>query len=190
MAAAVNFAFSNRHIIMCDVIRAFEDVLKKSAESMGFKLVYDVAHNIAKWERHVGRDLLVHRKGATRALPAGHSQNPARYMRTGHPALVPGSMGTGSYVVVGKDELAESFFSVNHGAGRRLSRTRARSITKQDFERAMGDVVYNAASYKDIVDEAPLAYKDVEEVVDVLVKRNITIPVARLVPLAVVKGVD
>ncbi len=190
MAAAVNFAFSNRHIIMCDVIRAFEDVLKKPAEAMGFKLVYDVAHNIAKWERHGGRDLLVHRKGATRALPAGHAQNPAKYLQTGHPALVPGSMGTSSYVVVGKNELSESFFSVNHGAGRRLSRTKAKSITKQEFERAMGDVIYNVGSYKDIVDESPLAYKDVEEVVDVLVKRGITIPVARLAPLAVVKGVD
>jgi len=99
-------------------------------------------------------------------------------------------MGTGSYVVVGTDELAESFFSVNHGAGRRLSRTKAKSITKQEFEKAMGDVIYNAGSYKDIVDESPLAYKDVEEVVSVLVKRGATIPVARLVPLAVVKGVD
>ncbi|MFO7295069.1 MAG: RtcB family protein [Clostridia bacterium] len=190
MVAAINYAFSNRQIIMCDVIKAFEDVLKKTAESMGFKLVYDVAHNIAKWERHGGRDLLVHRKGATRALPAGHPQNPSAYMQTGHPALVPGSMGTGSYVVVGKGELSESFFSVNHGAGRKLSRTKAKSITKQEFERAMGDVIYNVGSYKDIVDESPLAYKDVEEVVGVLVNRGITIPVAKMVPLAVVKGVD
>ncbi|MBM7582459.1 tRNA-splicing ligase RtcB [Caldicoprobacter guelmensis] len=190
MAAAVNFAFSNRQIIMCDVIKAFEDILKKPADSMGFRLVYDVAHNIAKWERHGGRDLLVHRKGATRALPAGHNQNPVSYMGTGHPALVPGSMGTGSYVVVGTDRLAESFYSVNHGAGRRLSRTKAKSITKQEFEKAMGDVIYNAASYKDIVDESPLAYKDVEEVVSVLVKRGATVPVVRLAPLAVIKGAD
>lgn len=190
MAAAVNFAFSNRQIIMFDVIRAFEDVLKKSEESMGFKLVYDVAHNIAKWEVHGGKRVLVHRKGATRALPAGHPQNPPSYNDTGHPALIPGSMGTGSYVVVGTEKAAETFYSVNHGAGRRLSRNQAKKISKEEFERSMGDVVYNVRSYKDIVDESPLAYKDVEAVVSVLEERGITIPVAKLIPLAVVKGAD
>lgn len=190
MAAAVNFAFSNRQIIMFDVIRAFEDVLKKSEESMGFQLVYDVAHNIAKWEVHGGKRLLVHRKGATRALPAGHPQNPSFYKESGHPALIPGSMGTGSYVVVGTEKAAETFYSVNHGAGRRLSRNKAKKISKEEFEKAMGDVIYNVRSYKDIADESPLAYKDVEEVVSVLEKREITIPVARFVPLAVVKGAD
>lgn len=190
MAAAVNFAFSNRQIIMFDVIRAFEDVLKKSEEEMGFKLVYDVAHNIAKWEVHVGKRMLVFRKGATRALPAGHPQNPPSYNDTGHPALIPGSMGTGSYVVVGTEKAAETFYSVNHGAGRRLSRNQAKKISKEEFERSMGDVVYNVRSYKDIVDESPLAYKDVEAVVSVLEERGITIPVAKLIPLAVVKGAD
>lgn len=190
MAAAVNFAFSNRQIIMFDVIRAFEDVLKKSEEEMGFKLVYDVAHNIAKWEVHGGKRMLVHRKGATRALPAGHPQNPPSYNDTGHPALIPGSMGTGSYVVVGTEKAAETFYSVNHGAGRRLSRNQAKKISKEEFERSMGDVVYNVRSYKDIVDESPLAYKDVEAVVSVLEERGITIPVAKLIPLAVVKGAD
>ncbi|MGB9780132.1 RtcB family protein [Caldanaerobacter sp.] len=190
MAAAVNFAFSNRQIIMFDVIRAFEDVLKKSEEEMGFKLVYDVAHNIAKWEIHGGKRVLVHRKGATRALPAGHPQNPPSYRDTGHPALIPGSMGTGSYVVVGTEKAAETFYSVNHGAGRRLSRNQAKKISKEEFERSMGDVVYNVRSYKDIVDESPLAYKDVEAVVSVLEERGITIPVAKLIPLAVVKGAD
>lgn len=190
MAAAVNFAFSNRQIIMFDVIRAFEDVLKKSEEEMGFKLVYDVAHNIAKWEVHGGKRMLVHRKGATRALPAGHPQNPPSYRDTGHPALIPGSMGTGSYVVVGTEKAAETFYSVNHGAGRRLSRNQAKKISKEEFERSMGDVVYNVRSYKDIVDESPLAYKDVETVVSVFEERGITIPVAKLIPLAVVKGAD
>ncbi|NNG67102.1 RtcB family protein [Caldanaerobacter subterraneus] len=190
MAAAVNFAFSNRQIIMFDVIRAFEDVLKKSEEEMGFKLVYDVAHNIAKWEVHGGKRMLVHRKGATRALAAGHPQNPPSYRDTGHPALIPGSMGTGSYVVVGTEKAAETFYSVNHGAGRRLSRNQAKKISKEEFERSMGDVVYNVRSYKDIVDESPLAYKDVETVVSVLEERGITIPVAKLIPLAVVKGAD
>jgi len=190
MAAAVNFAFSNRQIIMFDVIKAFEDVLKKSSESMGFQLVYDVAHNIAKWEEHGGKKLLVHRKGATRALPAGHPQNPSFYKESGHPALIPGSMGTGSYVVVGTEKAAETFYSVNHGAGRRLSRNKAKKITKEEFEKAMGDVIYNVRSFKDIVDESPLAYKDVEEVISVLSERGITTPVARLIPLAVVKGAD
>ncbi|ACX52846.1 protein of unknown function UPF0027 [Ammonifex degensii KC4] len=191
MACAVNFAFSNRQIIMADIARAFADVLGQSPEEMGFRLVYDVAHNIAKWEEHGGRRLLVHRKGATRALCAGHPANPPVYRRTGHPALIPGSMGTASYVLVGTEKAAETFFSVNHGAGRLLSRTAAeKKITKEEFERAMGDVVYNVRSYKDLLDESPTAYKDIEQVIQTLVDRGITRKVARMCPLAVVKGTD
>ncbi|MDN5364696.1 MAG: hypothetical protein PWQ91_1759 [Eubacteriales bacterium] len=191
MACAVNFAFSNRQIIMHDVIQAFADILKKRPEEMGFQLVYDVAHNIAKWEEHGKRRLLVHRKGATRALCAGHPANPPVYRQTGHPAIIPGSMGTASYVLVGTDKAAETFFSVNHGAGRILSRSEAeRKITKEEFERAMGDVVYNVRSYKDIVDESPTAYKDIEEVIQTLVDCGIALRVARMRPLAVIKGAD
>ncbi|MDP3045022.1 MAG: RtcB family protein, partial [Bacillota bacterium] len=153
--------------------------------------VYDVAHNIAKWETHHGRRVLVHRKGATRALPPGHGDNPTVYRDTGHPVLIPGSMGTASYVLVGTQDTAASFYSVNHGAGRTLSRTAAaKTITRDDFERSMGKVLYNTRSYKDIVDEAPQAYKDIDEVVDTLAAINMTRLVARLRPLAVIKGKD
>ena len=100
MACAVNFAFANRQVITADIRQAFGQVLKMSENEMGLEVVYDVAHNIAKWENHRGQRLLVHRKGATRALPPGHPDNPPAYRDTGHPVLVPGSMGTASYVLV------------------------------------------------------------------------------------------
>ena len=190
MACAVNFAFANRQIIMHDVIKVFLDVLG-SSRSLGMHMVYDVAHNIAKWEDHRGMRLLVHRKGATRALPAGHPGNPSVFSQTGHPVLIPGSMGTTSYVLVGRDRAIETFFSVNHGAGRTLSRNAAaKSITREQFEKSMGEVLYNSRNYRELVDEAPLAYKDVEEVVDTLVSLDFTKKVARLRPLAVIKGKD
>lgn len=191
MACAVNFAFANRQIIMTDIMRAFSDVTGRSPEKMGMKLVYDVAHNIAKWEKHYGKKYLVHRKGATRALCPGHPANPEVYRESGHPALVPGSMGTASYILVGTEKAAETFFSVNHGAGRVLSRTAAeKQITRDDFDRAMGEILYNARHYKELVDEAPPAYKDIEQVVATLVDVGITKKVARMMPLAVVKGKD
>jgi len=191
MACAVNFAFSNRQIIMHDIIRAFSDVLGEPPRSMGMRIVYDVAHNIAKWEEHREMRMLVHRKGATRALPPGHPDNPPVFARTGHPVLVPGSMGTASYVLVGTPKARETFFSVNHGAGRTLSRSAAtRSISREEFEESMGEVLYNSRNYKELVDEAPLAYKNIEEVVETLVALGFARKVARLRPLAVIKGKD
>ncbi|AZK59069.1 RNA-2',3'-PO4:RNA-5'-OH ligase [Candidatus Desulforudis audaxviator] len=191
MACAVNFAFANRHLISHDVGRAFADVFRKEPEKLGFGLVYDVAHNIAKWERHGGRKVLVHRKGATRALPPGHEDNPRPYRETGHPALIPGSMGTSSYVLAGTERAAATFFSVNHGAGRVLSRGAAeRTISREQFEESMGAVLYNIRNFKEIVDESPLAYKDVDQVVQTLAEIGLTRKVARLRPLAVIKGKD
>ena len=191
MAAAVNFAFANRQFITADIRQAFAAVLRRDEREMGLELVYDVAHNIAKWERHGGRNLLVHRKGATRALPPRHPANPPAYRETGHPALVPGSMGTASYVLVGTEMAAESFYSVNHGAGRTLSRTAAeKSISREEFEAGMGDVLYNTRNFRDLVDEAPQAYKDIDEVVETLVAIGLTRKVARMRPLAVIKGKD
>lgn len=191
MACAVNFAFANRQVIAHDVRRAFGDLFGRRPEDLGLNMVYDVAHNIAKWETHGGRKVLVHRKGATRALPPGHADNPAIYRLTGHPVLVPGSMGTASYVLVGAESAAESFYSVNHGAGRVLSRTAAgREITKEQFEASMGNVLYNTRNYREVLDEAPGAYKDIDEVVETLAAAGMTRKVARLRPLAVIKGKD
>lgn len=188
MACAANFAFVNRQVIAADVAEAFRAVF---GPGEGGKLhpVYDVAHNIAKFEIHGGRRTLVHRKGATRALPAGHSANPAAFMQTGHPALIPGSMGTGSYVVIGTAATAETFFSVNHGAGRTLSRSAARrQVTRDEFIQSMTGIIYTAADYRDLLDEAPSAYKDIDAVIDTLADIGLTRRVAKLKPLAVLKG--
>ncbi|MGB9860555.1 MAG: RtcB family protein, partial [Moorellaceae bacterium] len=189
MACAANFAFANRQLITFLVREAFAEALKRPVEEMGLELVYDVAHNIAKFEEHQGKLLLVHRKGATRALPAGHKENPARYRDIGHPAIIPGSMGTASYVVLGTERIRETFNSVNHGAGRVMSRKKARSSVSLDqFQESLKGVVLRAKNLRSLFDEAPLAYKNIDEVVRTLVDAGLTRPVVRLKPLAVIKG--
>ncbi len=191
MACAVNFAFANRQLITHDIRCAFGDIFGCNPEQLGLEMVYDVAHNIAKWEKHEGQKVLVHRKGATRALPPGHLGNPAVYRHTGHPVLIPGSMGTPSYVLAGTEKAAESFYSANHGAGRALSRTAARKkISKEQFDTSMAGVLFNTRNYKDVLDEAPDAYKDINQVVETLAAIGMTRIVARLRPLAVIKGKD
>lgn len=187
MACAVNFAFANRQLITNDVTKAMAKVLGKKAGQT--KLLYDVAHNIAKKEKHFNRKLLVHRKGATRALPPGHKNNPKLFMTTGHPVLLPGSMGTHSYIATGLERAKETFCSVNHGAGRILSRRAAkRSISKNEFQKQMDGIHYNVDDYKQILDEAPQAYKDIHLVVDTLAEIGIINLVANVKPLAVIKG--
>jgi tRNA-splicing ligase RtcB len=189
MACAVNYAFCNRQLIAHDVREAFGTVFGCPPASVGLELVYDVAHNIAKFETHGGQELLVHRKGATRALPPGHPQNPPPYQSTGHPALIPGTMGTGSFVVVGTSRTVDTFYSVNHGAGRLMSRTQARKrITRQDFDESMTGILYNARDFRQLADEAPGCYKDIEDVVETLAAIGLTRKVAKLRPLAVIKG--
>lgn len=189
MACAVNFAFCNRQLMAHDVRLAFGEVFKEDPRALGLWLVYDVAHNIAKFEEHFGRKVLVHRKGATRALPPGHPYNPKRYMATGHPVIIPGSMGTSSYVLVGAEATQETFYSVNHGAGRVLSRTAAKKvISKDEFQRSMGDILYNAGDFREILEEAPQAYKNIDDVVESLAEIGLTKKVVRLRPLAVIKG--
>lgn len=179
MAACVNFAFANRQLMTFFVRQVFESIFGAK-----LSLLYDVAHNIAKWEN----GLLIHRKGATRALPPRHPLLPEKFKETGQPAIVPGSMGTASYVLVGTDKASETFFSVNHGAGRKMSRTEAiRSINEEEFDSSMGQVIHNLP-YQKVVDEAPGAYKNIDLVVETLVEAEITKKVAKLVPLAVIKG--
>jgi tRNA-splicing ligase RtcB len=187
MAGCVNFAFANRQYITHEVRKAFSKIF--TTHNSQLTLLYDVAHNIAKRETQKQTPkILVHRKGATRALPAGHPQNPKHYLKTGHPAIVPGSMGTSSYVMAGLPNAKETYFSINHGAGRTMSRRQAKkTIKKQDFEQIMGDIVYNKPFHV-IADEAPQAYKDISLVIETLVEAKIAKKVCRLEPLAVIKG--
>ena len=171
MAAAANFAWANRQAIADAVRRAIADVLGENAAA-GTVQVYDVAHNVAKVERYKGRELLVHRKGATHAFPAGSSEIPEPYRAVGQPVFIPGSMGTSSFVLAGAPGSIELAFGTTcHGAGRRLFRTGARKqITGAELRRqlqALG-IVVRSPSNKGLAEEAPLAYKDVERVVDVV----------------------
>ncbi|MGB9838937.1 RtcB family protein [Thermovenabulum sp.] len=189
MGTAANYAFCNRQLITYFVREAFCRVFKKDEKELGLDVLYDVAHNIAKKEMHGGKWLLVHRKGATRALPAGHPDNPVVYKKTGHPAIIPGSMGTASYVVIGSENIKATFNSVNHGAGRVMSRKRAKEeFTKEELLKQVENVLIASKDLKSLLDEAPLAYKDIDEVVNTLVDAELTMPVVRLKPLGVLKG--
>jgi tRNA-splicing ligase RtcB len=189
MAAAANFAWCNRQLITHAVRGAWQRVLGRDED---LAVVYDVSHNIAKLEGHSGVPCVVHRKGATRAFGPGSEGIPERYRSTGQPVFVPGSMGTASYVLAGTDvAMSETFGSSCHGAGRRLSRQKAkRTIDYNRLRQELHDmgIEVRAASAKGLIEEAPAAYKDVEEVVNVMAEAGITVKVARLVPVAIVKG--
>jgi len=196
MACAVNYAFSNRQAITHWVRQSFEEVFKRPSEEMGLDLVYDVAHNIAKIEEHKvnehTRKVWIHRKGATRSFGPGRTEVPADYRSVGQPVLIPGSMGTSSWVLVGTPKALEvSFGSTAHGAGRMMSRTAAkRSFWGGDIKKALEQrgIAVRAASPVVLAEEADPAYKDVDRVAEVSDRVGIATKVARLVPLAVVKG--
>ncbi len=196
MSCAVNYAFCNRQAIMHWVRQSFQQVYHEDPEKFGPKLVYDVAHNIAKVETHeVGegkKKVWVHRKGATRAFPAQHPEIPADYRAEGQPVLIPGSMGTSSWVLVGTEKAMDlTFGSTAHGAGRMMSRSAAkRQFWGGDIKSALEKrgIVVRAASTMVLAEEADLAYKDVDVVADVSDRLGIATKVARLVPIAVVKG--
>jgi len=196
MASACNYAWSNRQMITHWIRQAFEKVLNQPVDSIGLKLIYDIAHNIAKIEEHQvdGRrvKVYVHRKGATRAFPPGHNAVPSSYREVGQPVLIPGSMGTASWVLVGTEKAMElSFGSTAHGAGRNLSRSAAKrrywgEDVKKDLEKK--GVLVKAASMSVVSEEAPGAYKDVDNVTNVSHNVGIATKVARLVPIGVTKG--
>jgi tRNA-splicing ligase RtcB len=175
---------------------SFENVMKNDAEKMGMDVVYDVAHNIAKKETHEvdGKkmDVLVHRKGATRAFPAGHKDVPDIYRSVGQPVIVPGDMSAGTYVLVGlPDAMTKSFGSTCHGAGRKMSRKAAfDKLSIADLRNSMKarNIYLKSGTDGDVLDEAPEAYKDVDQVVSVVCGAGLTGKVARLRPLGVVKG--
>lgn len=196
MASAANYAWVNRQMIMFWVREAFEKEMGVSAEKLGMHLIYDVAHNIAKFEKHKvngeTKTLCVHRKGATRAFPPGHPKIPEKYRKIGQPVIIPGDMGTHSYILVGTNKaMDETFGSTCHGAGRVMSRHKALKITKgRAIDRELEDIgIYvRSASLKTLREEAPEAYKDVDEVVDTVDKAGIGKKIVRLRPLGVIKG--
>jgi tRNA-splicing ligase RtcB (3'-phosphate/5'-hydroxy nucleic acid ligase) len=191
MAAAANFAWANRQAI-ADAVRAGVARVLGRESAEGTRQVYDVAHNVAKVERYQGRELLVHRKGATRAFPAGSDEIPEPYRDVGQPVFIPGSMGTSSFVLAGEPgSIQLAFGSTCHGAGRRLSRTGARKqVQGAELRRELEarGIVVRSPSNKGLAEEAPLAYKDVERVVEIVERAGLSRRVAQLTPIGVVKG--
>jgi tRNA-splicing ligase RtcB len=197
MYSALNFAWSNRQMITHWTRDTFEKVMGMTEADLDMKLVYDVSHNIAKVERHAvdgegTRDLVIHRKGATRAFPAGDSHIPDKYRDIGQPIFIPGSMGTASWILLGNSKSLElSFGSTAHGAGRTMSRSAARrNYTTESVRKNLESkgVYIKALSREGMVEETPEAYKDVDSVVEVSHSLGIATKVARLVPIGVIKG--
>lgn len=191
MYSALNFAVSNRHMIAFGVRDAFREVF---GPGMELPVLYDLMHNYALKEFHRNQPMLVHRKGATRALPAGHFLNTAVYKKTGHPALIPGSMGTSSYIMVGREEGLKNFYSICHGAGRARSRKATKElVTVDQFEQSLRvgtdeEVLVNHRSLQVILDECPQAYKDVDQIIDSVVGASLADVVAKCKPMAAIKG--
>ncbi len=196
MAAAANYAWTNRQVIMHWVRESFEQVLGQGAEKMGMSLIYDVAHNIAKFEKHTinekEQSLIVHRKGATRSFPPQHPLVPEEYKKAGQPVLIPGDMGTASYVLAGTQKAMElSFGSTCHGAGRVMSRRKAvqsfknRSIQNECEKRG---IIVRSRGRRTLFEEAPEAYKKIDKVTEIVQGAGISKRVARMRPLGVVKG--
>jgi tRNA-splicing ligase RtcB len=193
MAASANYAWANRQMIAHFVRKAWNSILGEKASPL--IVLYDVAHNIIKKEKYIidGKetDVAVHRKGATRAFPPGHSEIPERYREFGQPVMIPGSMGTASYVLAGAKTGEEAFFSTCHGAGRTMSRHEAmRRVSGQEVVNSLESkgIIVKSWSFRGIAEEAPMAYKDVDQVVEVVHQAGLSRKVARLVPLAVIKG--
>ena len=196
MFAALNFAWSNRQMITHWTRKSFQRVFKQSESDLGMDLVYDVSHNIAKVEKHTingeQKSVVVHRKGATRAFPANKDEVPKKYRDLGQPVFIPGSMGTASWILLGQpNSMNLTFGSTAHGAGRTMSRTRARkNYTESQVRKHLSDkgIEVKALTRDGVVEEAPQAYKDVDSIVNVSHELGIATKVAKLVPIGVIKG--
>ncbi len=196
MACAANYAWVNRQVMMDLALDALARGLDMDRSSLNYQLIYDICHNIAKIEEHrvngSTKDLIVHRKGATRSLPPGHDMVPDPYSDIGQPVLVPGDMGSSSYLLVGAEgSLEKSFGSACHGAGRRASRTEMKNkMDGKDLNKMMEDrgVYVRSKSWKGMAEEMPSAYKDVSDVVETVQKANLARKVARVRPMGVTKG--
>ena len=192
MNCAANSAFANRQLITHHIREAFSSVFGSPAESLGMELIYDVAHNIAKVERYAEGDLLVHRKGSTRAYGPGRSELPARYQKTGQPVICGGSMETGSYLLVGTERaMHDTFGSTMHGSGRTMSRAQAKKTVRgEQIQKQMAErgILVKAVSMSGLAEEAGLAYKNISDVVETVDQAGITKKVAELRPIGNIKG--
>jgi len=195
MRCAANYAWNNRQCLMHLTRKAFEKALASSWQNLGMYLIYDVAHNIAKIEKYAingkEKSLCVHRKGATRAFPSGHPALPEKYKNTGQPVIIPGDMGRNSYLLVGTEKAVETFYSTCHGAGRVKSRTASTRTTNLNVllkELESKGIMVKASGRGTIVEEAPSAYKDVNDVVNVVHNAGISRRVCRMRPAGVIKG--
>ncbi|PYJ79814.1 MAG: RNA-splicing ligase RtcB [Verrucomicrobia bacterium] len=195
MKCGLNMSFANRQVILHRIREVFSEILGRSAEDLGMRMIYDVAHNTAKLEKHTvdGKEktLLVHRKGATRAFGPGREEVAARYRDIGQPVIIGGSMETGSYLLVGTSTGGETFFSTAHGSGRTMSRTKARKQwhgrqLQRDLE-ARG-IYIRSTSWAGLAEEAGAAYKDIDEVIEATELAGISKPVVRFTPIGNVKG--
>ncbi|MGV8074101.1 MAG: RtcB family protein [Syntrophobacteraceae bacterium] len=195
MKCAINMSFANRQVILHRIREAFSDVFKKDPADLGLQQVYDVAHNTAKLETHIvngeSRELLVHRKGATRAFGPGLEGLPDIYRKTGQPVILGGSMETGSYLLAGVASGAQTFYSTAHGSGRAMSRRQAKKMfqgkkLQQDME--VRGIYVRSVSFSGLAEEAGAAYKDIDRVVDATEQAGISKRVVRLVPIGTVKG--
>ncbi len=195
MKCAVNMAFANRQVILHRIREVFSDIFGRSPNDLGMEMVYDVAHNTAKLETHTvdgqRRELLVHRKGATRAFGPGMEGLPERYRETGQPVIIGGSMETGSYLLAGESGGSETFFTTAHGSGRTMSRHQAKKMVKgQKLQRDMEErgIYVRTASWGGLAEEAGRAYKDIDDVAEATERAHLSRRVVRLLPIGNVKG--
>jgi|SRR5579884_537761 len=195
MKCGLNMSFANRQVILHRIREVFSEVFGRSAEDLGMQMIYDVAHNTAKLERHMvdgkEKELLVHRKGATRAFGPGHAEIAAPYREIGQPVIIGGSMETGSYLLVGTSSGAETFFSTAHGSGRTMSRTKARKQWQgRQLQRDLEErgIYVRSTSWAGLAEEAGAAYKNIDEVIAATERAGISKPVARFTPIGNVKG--
>lgn len=195
MKCGINMSFANRQVILHRIREVFSSIFKRSPEDLGMHMIYDVAHNTAKLERHVvdgqERSLLVHRKGATRAFAPGMADLPDRYQETGQPIIIGGSMETGSYLLVGVPGGAQTFFSTAHGSGRTMSRTKARKIYRgEQLQKDMESrgIYVRSTSWSGLAEEAGGAYKNIDDVIEAAELAGISKKVVRLTPIGNIKG--
>jgi len=195
MTCAINMAFANRQVILHRIREVFSDVFRKDARALGMQMVYDVAHNTAKLEKHTingkQKEVLIHRKGATRAFGPGMEGLPEHYKKTGQPVIIGGSMETGSYLLVGLPTAAEALYTTAHGSGRTMSRHQAKKLIKgqklqQDMEHR--GIYVRTASWGGLAEEAGIAYKNIDEVVEATELAGLSRRVVRLLPLGNIKG--